>query len=109
MPAAATYLSIMSERFGEEGDCQMNEDESFALCTSPFDLMATTPGIKFFTYNINEGRITYESDTNCSSVSWTDIHHLEVLQTPGTVRQNAEQTKIGFSVDVRTGERGPLS
>ena len=109
MPEAASYLSIMAERYGEEGECQMNEDNSFALCRSSFDIMASTPGIRFFTYDTSEGRVTYESDATCTSVEWIGNHHLEVLQSAGTVVQNAEQTKKGFIVDVRTGELSPLS
>ena len=108
--ADSGYEALMTDRYGDEGECHPNEDKSFVLCNSALLIMEQTPGIRFFTYSIMEARITYESDTTCSAVSWLDAHHVEVLQFQGTVKKDeAQGVPSGFTLDVRTGERQSLN
>ncbi len=104
----ADYKTLATEKYGEGGACQSNEDASLVLCNSSMLIMTQRPGIQFFTYNVAESRVTFESEVTYDAVRWVDLHHVEVIHSAGTVQKNAAPAQRGFLLDARTGVRSGL-
>ncbi len=94
-----------AEMLGSDASCEANADGMYRLCQSPLSIMDQVPSIKFFTFDVEAGKITYEGEVAGGPVAWSDTYMVTVRQSVGMIQRDAGSGNNALLIDARTGER----
>lgn len=77
------------EKFENNYKIELNSNKEYALCTSQQKSKIPGPNtVKYFIYNLNEEKISYENSIPNGKISWKSEHELMIEEIPGIIQKD---------------------
>ena len=107
----STYQQIASEKFGENVDCRLNSNKSYALCQKMMTAPELNPNqpIAFFVYDINKNKIIYEDKIANAKISWHNNAQLKIVMQKGYIVNPADTGKTIYIFDLQLMKKVSLN
>jgi hypothetical protein len=90
------------DKYGLNYQIEYNSGKSFAVVVSQNRATAENPNpyLSYFVYNLLEASIVFEDNPGSAQIVWKSPNMIEVLITPGTISDEKQNNKYGYTYDV---------
>lgn len=104
LPSAPTIQSIVSDRLGDDFESYPNSTGEYILCVQPIPPDNTLSSIRFLVIQKTDSKILLTQSFLPGYVKWFTETSLEVLSTPGILKEHESLSDYIKIIDIRTSE-----